>query len=65
MSSGVVDTSAAVLFALNARTGEEIYHSGGKDVLEATYRFITPAAAGGRVYIGAGQTVAAFGIAKH
>ncbi len=61
----VVDTAAAVLFALNARTGEEIYHSAGKDALEASHRFITPAVAGGRAYVGAGEAVAAYGIAKH
>jgi PQQ-like domain len=61
----VVDTAAAVLFALNARTGEELYHSDGKDALEGTHRFITPAVTGGRVYVGAGEAVAAYGIAKH
>jgi len=61
----VVDTGAAVLYALNARTGEAVYHSEGKDALEGTHRFITPTVAGGRVYVGAGQTVASYGIPKH
>jgi hypothetical protein len=61
----VVDTRAAVLFGLNARTGEVVYRSEGKDALEGTHRFITPAVVGGRVYIGAGRAVVAYGITKH
>jgi hypothetical protein len=61
----VVDTRAAALFALNARTGEVVYHSEGKDALEGTHRFITPTVVGGRVYVGAGHVVVAYGISKH
>jgi hypothetical protein len=61
----VVDTGPAVLFALDARTGEAVYHSGGKDGLGGAHRFITPAVVDGRVYIGAGEAIFAYGILKH
>jgi outer membrane protein assembly factor BamB len=61
----VIDTGSAVLFALDARTGEAIYRSHGKDALQSTHRFITPAVADGRVYVGAGQALSAYGLLKH
>jgi hypothetical protein len=61
----VVDSGSAVLFALDARTGKAIYQSGGKDALGSARRFITPAVSNGRVYIGAGEALVAYGIPKH
>lgn len=59
----VVDTGAeAVLYALDARTGRLLYASTGADAPGATHRFITPAVAGGRVYIGAARAVVAYGL---
>lgn len=59
----VLDTGAgAVLHALDARTGDAVYASAGADAVGRTQRFVTPAVAGGRVYIGAGTEVAAYGL---
>ncbi len=59
----VLDTgTAAVLHALDARTGDTLYTSAGADAVGRTQRFVTPAVAGGRVYIGAGTEVAAYGL---
>ncbi len=57
----VIDTAPGVLYALDARTGAEIYHSGGADVLGSTHRFITPSVSGGRVYVGIARAVVAYG----
>jgi len=65
----VVDTRAGgpragdgTLYALNALTGAQVYASSGADALGSSRQFITPAVANGRVYIGAGRTVAAYGL---
>jgi hypothetical protein len=59
----VVDTGiSAVLHALDARTGGTLYASAGADAVGRTQRFITPAVAGGRVFIGAGTEVVAYGL---
>jgi len=59
----VLDTgTAAVLHALDARTGDTLYTSAGADAVGRTQRFVTPAVAGGRVYIGAGNEVVAYGL---
>jgi len=59
----VIDTGgSAVLYALDARTGTELYASTGGDALKRTQRFITPAVVGGRVYIGAGNETSAYGL---
>lgn len=61
----VLDTgSSAVLHALDARTGQPIYASAGADSVGRTQRFVTPAVAGGRVFIGAGTEVVAYGVLK-
>ncbi len=61
----VLDTgSAAVLHAFDARTGHTLYASAGADAVGRTQRFVTPAVAGGRVFIGAGTEVVAFGLLK-
>jgi len=39
-----------------------VYASSGADALGSSRQFITPAVANGRVYIGAGRTVAAYGL---
>lgn len=61
----VVDTAPAVLFALNARTGEEVYRSTGANALGGAHRFITPAVADGQVIVGAGAALVAYGIPRH
>ena len=59
----VLDTgSSAVLHALDARTGNTLYTSAGADAVGRTQRFVTPAVAGGRVFIGAGTEVVAYGL---
>jgi hypothetical protein len=58
----VVDTSAAVLYALDARTGVEVYASRGTDVLGGAHQFITPAVWDGHVYVPAGHEVIAYGL---
>ena len=52
----------AVLYALDARTGAALYESGGADAVGPAQPFVTPAVVGGRVYIGAGDRVEAFGL---
>lgn len=54
--------TSAVLHALDARTGGTLYSSAGADAVGRTQRFVTPAVAGGRVYIGAGTAVIAYGL---
>jgi len=58
----VIDTGAGTLYALDARTGAELYRSGGADVLGSTHRFITPSVSGGRVYMGTARAVVAYGL---
>lgn len=58
----VVDASAGLLYALDAATGAAVYVSAGPDAPGRMHRFITPTVAGGRVYIGAAQTVTAYGL---
>ncbi len=58
----VVDTAAGVLYALDARTGAEIFASAGQDALGRAHRFITPSVWDGRVYVGAGHEVVAYGL---
>jgi hypothetical protein len=58
----VVDRRAGVLYALDARTGAEAYASRGADALGSTRQFVTPAVWGGRVYVGAGHEVVAYGL---
>jgi len=58
----VVDTAAGVLYALDARTGAEVFHSAGQDSLGSTHRFITPAVWDGHVYVGAGHEAVAYGV---
>jgi len=58
----VVDTAAGVLYALDARTGAEVFASAGQDALGSTHRFITPSVWDGRVYVGAGHEVVAYGL---
>jgi hypothetical protein len=59
----VVDTgSEAALYALDARTGRELYVSRGSDAPGPTHRFITPVVAGGHVYVGAAHAVVAYGL---
>lgn len=57
----VIDTRPGILYALNARTGAQIYASTGQDALGSTHRFITPAVSDGRVYVGAAHAVIAYG----
>ncbi len=58
----VVDTAAGMLYALDARTGAEVFHSAGQDALGSTHQFITPAVWDGHVYVGAGREVVAYGL---
>jgi outer membrane protein assembly factor BamB len=58
----VVDSGEGVLHALNARTGAVVYASSGPDALGSAHQFVTPAIAGGRVYVGAGHTIVAYGL---
>lgn len=60
----VVDTGAGTLFALNARTGQAVLRFDGKG-LGGALRFITPVVANGLVYVGAGESLIAFGLTKH
>jgi len=53
---------AGTLYALNALTGATLYASSGQDALGSAHQFITPAVAGGRVYVGAGHTVVAYAL---
>jgi hypothetical protein len=58
----VVDHGADALYALDARSGRALYVSRGADALNGTHQFITPSVWGGRVYVGAGREVAAYGL---
>jgi len=50
------------LYALDARTGAMLYRSGGADAVGRAQPSVTPAVVGGRVYVGAGDRVEAFGL---
>jgi hypothetical protein len=59
----VVDTGVpAVLYALDARTGVELYASIASDAIGRAQRFVSPAVVGGHVYIGAGREVVGYGL---
>lgn len=58
----VVDASDGVLHALDARTGDDVFSSSGANALGEAHQFITPAVAGGRVYVGAGHALVAYGL---
>jgi hypothetical protein len=58
----VVDHRKDALYALDARSGRAVYVSHDADVLHGTHQFITPAVWGGRVYVGDGQEVVAYGL---
>ncbi len=58
----IVDTGDGVLYALDARTGAEVFSSSGPNVLGSTHQFITPSVWDGRVYVGAGHEVVAYGL---
>jgi len=58
----VVDAGGGVLYALNARTGEAIYASSGKDALGSAHRFVVPSVASGHVFVGASHSVVAYGL---
>ncbi|HLJ59491.1 MAG TPA: hypothetical protein VKZ50_07150 [bacterium] len=59
----VLDTGEdAVLYGLDARTGDTLFKSAAQNAVGRTERFVTPAVVGGRVYIGAGDRVVAYGL---
>ena len=65
----VVDTRAfgstagsGTLYALDGVTGTQVYASEGRDALGSARQFIAASVAGGRVYVGAGRTVVAYGL---
>ena len=58
----IVDAAGGELYALNARTGEAVYHATGSSAMAGTHRFTPPAIVGGRVYVGAGSALAAYGL---
>ena len=59
----VLDTGEdAVLYGLDARTGDTLFKSAAQNAVGRTQRFVTPAVVGGRVYIGAGDRVVAYGL---
>ncbi len=58
----IVDTGNGVLYALDARTGAEVFSSSGPNALGSTHQFITPSVWDGRVYVGAGHEVVAYGL---
>jgi outer membrane protein assembly factor BamB len=58
----VVDHGDGALYALDARSGRPLYVSRGTDALAGTHRFITPSVWDGRVYLGAGHEVVAYGL---
>lgn len=58
----VVDTGSGTLYALRASTGEKVYESGPEAAAGGFHRFVTPAIANGRVYLGATHAVTAFGL---
>jgi len=65
----VIDTRAfgssagsGTLYALDGVTGTQVYASEGRDALGSARQFIAVSVAGGRVYVGAGRTVVAYGL---
>ncbi|HYM91953.1 MAG TPA: hypothetical protein VEW91_10005 [bacterium] len=58
----VVDAGSGILYALRASTGEKVYESAPQDAAGNFHRFVTPAVANGRVYVGAIHAVIAFGL---
>lgn len=58
----VVDVRARTLYALDARTGGVVYRASDPEVVGRPHRFITPAVVDGRVYLGAGTALVAFGL---
>jgi hypothetical protein len=57
----IVDAGSGVLYALNAANGEVISRT-DPGAAGMTHRFITPAIASGRVYVGAATMVIAYGL---
>jgi outer membrane protein assembly factor BamB len=57
-----VDSGAGTLNALDARTGEQIFASGGADALGKPRRFISPTVVDGRVYVGVSGALDSFGL---
>ncbi len=57
----IVDTGSGVLYALNAKNGE-VVHRTDSGALGRTHRFIPPAVANGRVYVGAATMIIAYGL---
>jgi hypothetical protein len=57
-----VDAGSGVLYALRASTGGSVYVSPSQDAPGNVHRFITPAVANGRVYVGAAGEVIAYGM---
>jgi PQQ-like domain len=58
----VVDRGAGVLYALDARSGRTLYVSRGADALHSVQGSVTPSIWGGRVYVGAGEEIDAYGL---
>ena len=59
----VVDTGEdAALYAIDVRTGATLYRSDGADAVGRARPSVTPAVVGGRVYVGAGDRIEAFGL---
>ncbi|HLW48409.1 MAG TPA: PQQ-binding-like beta-propeller repeat protein [bacterium] len=58
----VVDREAGALYALDARTGAALHVLRGADALPNAHQPITPSIWGGRVYVGAGRELAAYGL---
>ena len=61
----VLDTGDdAGCYALDARTGAPVYRSGGADTVGRAQPTVTPAVVGGRVFVGAGDRIEAFGLRR-
>jgi outer membrane protein assembly factor BamB len=58
----VIDHGTDALYAVDARSGRTVYASRGDDTLPGSHQFITPAIWGGRVFVGAGHEVVAYGL---
>ncbi len=57
-----IDTAGGILYAIDARTGAEVYRSRNEDTPGDTHRFITPSISGGRLYVGAAHALIAYGV---
>ncbi len=57
-----IDTAVGILYALDARTGAEVYRSRNEDAPGDTHRFITPSISGGRLYVSAAHALVAYGV---